>query len=134
MTQFVLCTPKAIDMSEGMYFRPISDDDQFLTDAARSLFSGEPSIRVPVLVGGPSIADLFTDAHNAVYNGLDYSTTRLSIVIPELVRSCKSFALWWGDDWSDLPICRTDGSITLELIAQLSEPIGEVYLRWQESP
>jgi hypothetical protein len=132
MTQFMLCDPIAAKPSGEVYFRALNEDESFLAIAAQSLFPSGTLIRVPVLLTGQSIADLFTEAHNAVYNGIDYSTSRLSAVMPELVRLCKSFALWWGDDWSDLPIIRTESAIEPTLIQQLSQPVGEVYLRWQK--
>jgi hypothetical protein len=111
MTQFILCVPEPGDVAGDLYFISIREDDDFLTTAARAIFPGEVSIRLPALLKGPSIADVFTDAHNAVYNGLDFSSTRLSAVMDELVHRCRSFALWWGNDWSDLPIIQTQNEI-----------------------
>jgi len=133
MTQFMLCVPDPIYILTGLEFRPISDNDIFLASAARALFAGEYAVRVPFLAGGPSIAELFTDAHNVVYNDHDFKTARLSSVLPEMLRACKSFALWWGDDWSDLSTFDMTDAVVHEVIRQLREPVGEVYLRWQRS-
>jgi hypothetical protein len=131
MTQFMLCVPDAAHIPADLNFRQIRKSEGLLTSAALALFPGEYGVRVPFLDSHRSLAELFTDAHNVVYNDGNFKTTRLSSVLPDLLAACKSFALWWGDDWIDLPTFGTTDALVLELIKQLREPVGEVYLRWQ---
>jgi hypothetical protein len=72
MTQFMLCVPDPIYISTELPFRPISEEETFLTRAARAVFGNESAVYVPSLTSGPSIAELFMDAHNVIYNGDDF--------------------------------------------------------------
>lgn len=130
MTQFMLCIPDTID-AQDVELQPIAGREALLSDAARSLYGSEANVRVPWLRGARGIDEIFTEAHNAVANGRDFATTRLAAFLPGMMHGCRSFALWWGDDWSDLPVVGDESALLSELVDQLREPPGEVYLRWQ---
>lgn len=131
MTQFVLCVPDPAAVLSKLELRPVGKDDPWLSEMARALFPDESDVRVPHVKNGLSIGELFTEAHNALYNGRDFSTTQLESVLPEMMNACQSFVMWWGDEWSDLPIVNTETTLLSELEDQLREPVGEVYLKWK---
>jgi hypothetical protein len=130
MTQCMLCVLDPATESSEVEFRRIAPDESWLMNAARAVFPDESDVRVPHVAGGQSIDDVFTEAHNEAYNARDFNTTRLASLLPELARNCRAFATWWGDDWSDLPLIHTEEQLMHEVRNQLSEPIGDVYLRW----
>jgi hypothetical protein len=130
MTQFMLCVvdPKA-SVTTKLALRGIEDHESWLQDVARALFPGR-DVRVPQTTEGVSIGDMFTEAHNALYNGGEFNATLLQHLLTEVLKTCKSFALWWGDDWQDLPVISTEAMLLSELKSQLAAPIGDVYLLW----
>jgi len=128
MSQFVLCIPETAHATSAVKFREIAPADSFLREAAKELFAEERLARIPFTTGGGSFADLFTDAHNVVYNGGDFLTTRLSIELPGLLPNCKSVAFWWGNEWRDLPMFDSESDVIAEIVRQLCEPVGEVNL------
>lgn len=130
MTQFMLCVPVHAVALSHLAFRLIGTREEWLLEAAQALFPGERTVQIPYMKSGQSIHDLLSEAHDALYNGGDFSDTRLGLVLPEMVRGCKSFALWWANDWSELTIANTEQEVVSELINQLSTPVGEVYLHW----
>lgn len=131
MTQFMLCVPAPAGVRSKLKFRPISEDEPWLREAARALFPNTADVRVPQLDSGASISDLFTAAHNAVHNGRGFNSTQLQSVLPEMMNACESFVLWWGDEWSDLPVITTETALRAELEEQLEAAVGDVYLRWK---
>jgi hypothetical protein len=130
MTQFMLCDPLRTSVMDAVDFRPI-EDEPWLAAAAQALFPDPDLVRVPVLADGASVDELFTEAHNAVFNGGDFGSTRLSRILPQLASRCGSLAIWWADDWSDLPVQRTTDALMRAVIDQLREPVGDVYVYWE---
>ncbi|HKO54599.1 MAG TPA: hypothetical protein VJ276_01905 [Thermoanaerobaculia bacterium] len=130
MTQFVLCEPLRTPVAEGVELQSIGDEP-WLIAPAEALFPRPATVRVPVLAGGASIDDLFTEAHNVVFNGGDFESTRLGIVLPQMADRCELLAVWWASDWADLPLARTPDELMRTVLEQLHGPVGEVYVRWQ---
>ena len=134
MTQFMLCVPESASDSSRLQLRRLGPDESWLGKAARAVFPNEADVRVPEVEGGRSIDDVFTEAHDAVYNGRDFGTTRLASLLPEITKSCRAFAAWWGDEWSDLTVAHSAEEIIRETVSQLREQVGDVYLRWWREP
>ncbi|MGN6186978.1 MAG: hypothetical protein ACTHQM_25360 [Thermoanaerobaculia bacterium] len=130
MTQFMLCVldPEA-PMPSQLEFRPIEHCDSWLQEVARALFP-RCEVRIPRTKNGISIDGVFTEAHNALYNGREFDVTQLEHVLPEMLNTCKSVALWWGDEWQDLPVISSEAKLLSELKRQLAAPVGDVYLLW----
>jgi len=117
--------------SATVVLRGIRKDEEYILEAARALFPREGDVFVPVLPDGRSLSDIFTEAHNAIYRGVDFDRTRLHLIICELFETCRSFAAWWANDWSDLPMFSRRSEVFDEVARQLGEPVGEVYVRWE---
>lgn len=134
MTQFLLCVPGPVTAAlSQLELRSVANDDPWLSEVARALFPKESDVRLPRMKNGVAISDLFTEAHNALYNGRELSTTTLESVLMEMMNACESLVLWWGNEWSDLPTVHTQATLLSELKNQLRQPVGDVYLRWERS-
>lgn len=132
MTQFALGLPRKREPNT-LQFRPVGSDQAVLQEASGELFPAHDDVVVPYMKTGEDVGELFDEAHNAVYNGRAFVTTELSSFLAELLQTCESIALWWGNDWQDLPTAHTREQFVDEVVRQLREPTGEVYLRWKES-
>ena len=134
MTQFMLCVPdpKAALSHSQLELRRVASDP-WLAEIAGKVYAGELDVRVPFLPSGRTIDDLFTESHNALYNGREFGDTQLKSILPELLDRCRSFAVWWGDEWHDLPLIEDEAVLITELQHQLAQPVGDVYLRWKRS-
>lgn len=132
MTQFLLCVPDVARTASFVELHPVAPGGR-LFDAAQALLADPSKARVPQMRDGRSVDDIFTEAHNSVYNGGDFCDTQLSVVLADLTDSCASFLAWWSDDWSDLPTFDSKEDLMLEVLDQLRQPIGDVYVRWQKA-
>jgi len=131
MTQFMLCVPDPDAIPSRLELRRIGDDEYWLCDVAHELFSPTADVRVPMIRHGSSISDVFTEAHNVIYNGGDFRATDLQTLLPEILEVCQTFVLWWGNEWVDLPVITSQEVLWVELEKQLRDEVGDVYLQWK---
>lgn len=132
MTQFMLCVRDPLKTATSFECCPIAVDDAFLADAKRALFPAHTTDVCVPRIDGSSVSDVFTEAHNVLYNGRNFNTTALARLLTEITTACVSLAIWWGEDWSDLPVVTSEAALRNELEKQLSERVGDVYLRWNK--
>jgi hypothetical protein len=132
MTQFILSVPEpAVVAAELDFGRRVGrGDESWLEQIARAVFPEESDVRIPHLKDGRSIGNIFTDAHNALYNGREPSA-EFRRVLRDMATACRSFVLWWGSDWEDLPTVESESALITEVVRQLRDPVGEVYIRWK---
>lgn len=128
MTQFVIC--RRPEWPGAFSYRELRENESVLQAAALALFGNDAAVVVPV-AGGRDVTTLFDDAHHAVINGADFSTTELSRFLPSLLSASQSLAAWWSSDWSDLPPVDRIEDAVRSVDEQLRGPVGEVYLLWQ---
>jgi len=131
MTQFILCVPKPSLIVSQLQLRSLGNNE-WLSAVARELFPDASDVRIPNFGSDHSLAGLFTDIHNSLLTSDRSDINQLTLALTELTKLCKSFAMWWGDAWSDLPVVLNKEDLVSETISQLQGPVGEVYLRWDE--
>lgn len=133
MTQFALCTASATCEVDDVELRAVTGEQSTLQQAAAELFHETDTVCVPFLKSGDEISLLFNDAHDKVFNGGEFGSSKLSRILTELLGCSESLALWWGNDWRDLPTYESPEEFVNEVVRQLREPIGDVYVRWSRS-
>jgi hypothetical protein len=79
------------------------------------------------------MGDVSDDAQNKVVDGEAFEDTEFGRLARELSRTCSEVALWWGDDWTDLPVFERADEFVSDIGKQLAEPIGDVYSLFRRS-
>jgi hypothetical protein len=134
MSQFVLCVVHSGCDTSEIDFHRVSGDQAVLQEAAVALLPDGIHAMVPSSKTGEEISVIFDEAHDSLINGRSFASTRLSQFLPELLRWCDWIAIWWGTEWRDLPFCGDAEEFVLDVVRQLSDPIGDVYLQWRRTP
>lgn len=132
MTQFALCVPAQDSFEDDLATRAIIDDESWLLKPALELLPPGAPVRVPIFPGNRAVHDVFTEAHNALFNRADIRLTTFCSALAQMLSRCRVLLLWWGDDWSDLPVVANEAAAVAQIVSQLKDPIGEVYLRWEQ--
>jgi len=127
MTQFVLVLdgPSHLPDAEGIAAKSIGDD-QFLSSTASALFPGKSTDRVYALIDPESgQADSLVDA---IANSPNGEGVLLRTIKP-LVEHHANIALWYGNDFLDLPNAPNWTEFRRLFLEGTKEQPPELYLR-----
>ncbi len=106
MSQFFIIAGKTSSLDGLSNVEVISLDraEDVIVRAARDLFFAAdwPSCWYLRDRGGCT-GTLFTEAQAALLDGASFEQTRLYSLFSRTLPTAKGIALWYGDDWSDLP-------------------------------
>ncbi len=73
----------------------------------------------------------FTEAQAAVLDGLPLEKTRLYQLFRRTLPTAKRIALWYGDDWNDLPVVTDEQTFFEQLKRDLENPTAESWMMFR---
>jgi hypothetical protein len=134
MSQFLLFWSRELPRpTSRVVFSSLTSEHHVMTRAANDLFGADlQHVFVPTY-DGRTVAELFDEAYNSVAAGAAFSTTAAGLLLNEVLRTGESLALWWSNDWSNLPRLTSETDLVAEVTRQLSEEPGEVYVAWKRA-
>ena len=82
----------------------------------------------------PSADDWFMDAMELMSSGVPLISTNLGAFIVALMDAHARIAVWYSDEWDDLPMAVTRQGFLDVIQQQIMEPPGEVWALYDEKP
>lgn len=116
---FLICGPKPENLGIlGLRIVDLSAGGELERRAAADLFSEADRVRCWYATKeGASPDALFTDAQAAMAEGVPFADTQIYKLLVSVITYIDKIAIWYSDDWGNLPIV-TDAGMFLEKLEQ----------------
>jgi hypothetical protein len=138
MSEFVLISgrqPQFEDIS-NIEVVQLSHAEAIIARAAQELFAPSEWMGCWYLRDTEGCTDtLFTEAQAALLNGKPFEHTRLYRAFSRILPTARRVALWYGDDWANLPLVSDAKTFMERLKRDIESPTAEAWMLFdKESP
>ena len=83
--------------------------------------------------GEHGIDKLFTDVQAQLHDGVDFSQTRLAVVVRTIASQATGIAFWYGDDRSDLDLVMSVQELLRRIEIAIHESQCEAYVAYRKT-
>lgn len=118
-----------LDALPNLEVIPLDRAEDIVAQAARELFAPSEWPACWYLRDSKGCTDtLFTEAQVALLDGAPFAETRLYRVFSRILPTAKKIALWYGDDWSNLPVVSDAQTFLQRLRQDVERPTAESWM------
>lgn len=130
---FIVCGEKPkLDDLPNIELVEMNQAEEVVARAARQLFSSSDLAHCWYVRDKQGCADtFFTEAQAAALDGDPLEKTRLYQVFNRALPTAKQVALWYGDEWQDLPVVTDEKSFFEHLKKDLESPTAESWMMFR---
>lgn len=127
MTQFAIAQGGVISNEKVQRHLKLCPEEGLIRNAALRIFEDPVSVFVVAPFGRP-FDDAYLSAQRDVAEGAKPDGTDLFLALDDLSHHVTAMALWYGDDFSNLPSASNWGDLLSVLRRDLEEPSLETYV------